>query len=214
MPSVGRSLIGQPCVASTCMHRNLSHISHLLQRQPYQFRSCSTAHQHPNSLPTMSEVHRGTSATPFTDALQIVATELSRRGYDIRHSVPTTLLRAKVGGQTDTRVTGLTARTPDGHAVWTVRFDWDANKQSHVNGSWLIKAGANPGKGEVGEKFYVKQRFANGNAYLDGLNMLERDAQGGDVSALWRGWITRYFTVNEVSGRKEPIVVVPAGTYR
>jgi hypothetical protein len=162
----------------------------------------------------MAEVDIGSSSSPFTDALQRITTELAHRGYDIRASIPETLLRAHVGGQTHNFVTGLTARSPDGHAVWTVRFDWDPEKQSHVNGSWLVHAGAQPRKGEEGEKFFSRFRFSDTNGYYQGTEMLQGDAGNGDLSWLWRGWKARYFEVNPVSGRSDPIVCVPKGTRR
>ena len=159
----------------------------------------------------MAEEDIGTSWYPFTDALQEVTNKLADRGYDIRASIPETLLRAHVGGQTHNFVTGLTARSPDGHAVWTVRFDWDPQKQSHVNGSWLVHAGAQPRRGQESGKFFSRFQFPDTNGYYQGTLMLQYDAEYGGLDGLWKGWKAKYFEVNPVSGRSYPIVCVPEG---
>jgi len=165
----------------------------------------------------MAEIDIGTSTNPFCDALQRVTNELARRGYDIRDSNPETLLRAQVGGQTHNFVTGMTARSPNGHAVWTVRFDWDPEKQSHVNGSWLIHAAAQPRRGEESERFFSRFLVPDTNGYYYSTEGLKGDAGNGDLEGLWRGWKTRFFEVNHVSERSErsdPIITVPEGTRR
>jgi hypothetical protein len=165
-------------------------------------------------MPASAELNLGTSASPLTDALQTISNELAQLGYDIRSFVPKTLLRATVGGQTHNSVTGITAQSPDGHAVWTVRFDWDPEKQSHVNGSWRVHAAAQQRRGEESAKFFVAFRDPNTNGYYDGTTMLNLDAGNGDLEGLWVGWKTRYFEVKPVSGRNVPLVVVPEGTRR
>jgi hypothetical protein len=174
----------------------------------------------------MVEIDIGTSSHPFTEALQRVTKELAERGYDIRNSKPQELTVARVGGQEHNFVTGLTARSRDEQAVWTVRLDWDPVKQSHVNGTWRVHGAR---KQPNSENFFSRFRFSDRNGYDRGIEMLQGDAgngvggdagnvvggrgrkprTNGDMTRLWEGWKVRYFEVNPISGRDSPRVIVP-----
>ncbi|KXT10573.1 hypothetical protein AC579_9175 [Pseudocercospora musae] len=162
----------------------------------------------------MPENRMNASIYPLKEALRELTTQLADRGYDIRKTIPEGVTRAKVGGQTHDSVTGLTARSKDGHAVWTVRFDWDSTKQSHVNGSWLVHAAAQRNKGEQSGKFYVPYESGGKLAEFCGTDMMNKLSQGGDAEALWVHLKDMYFMINPLSGEDEARVTVPSSTYR